>query len=108
MHHMNVIGIEDLTITVGVVVALCALIVTLWNAVKAIKEMTQPAKNLADRVDRIEDLLANDKKRLDDQEEAQKLLLRSMLALIEHQLTGNGEKSLKELKTDISTYLINR
>lgn len=107
---MEVIGIDDLTITVGVLVALGALIVTLWNAIKAIKEMTKPAKDLVSRVDRIEEHLATDKKRLDEQEEAQKLLLRGMLMLIEYEITGgNADKqSLATLKNDISNYLINR
>lgn len=112
MHHMNVIGIDDLTITVGVIVALCALIVTLWSAIKAIREMTQPAKDLVHRVDAIEEHLANDKRRLDDQEEAQKLLLRGMLVLIDHQTAGPGnveaKSGLTSLKSDISNYLINR
>ena len=110
MTHMEVIGIDDLTITVGVLVALGALIVTLWNAIKAIKEMTKPAKDLVSRVDRIEEHLATDKKRLDEQEEAQKLLLRGMLLLIEYEVTGEGadKNALASLKTDISNYLINR
>ena len=107
---MNVIGVDDLTITVGVIVALCALIVTLWNAIKAIKEMTKPAKDLVSRVDAIEEHLANDKRRLDEQEEAQKLLLRAMLVLIEYESTGetSEKEALTAVKTDISNYLINR
>ena len=110
MQHMNVIGVDDLTITVGVIVALCALIVTLWNAIKAIKEMTKPAKDLVSRVDAIEEHLANDKRRLDEQEEAQKLLLRAMLVLIEYESTGGAseKEALTAVKTDISNYLINR
>lgn len=107
---MNVIGVDDLTITVGVIVALCALIVTLWNAIKAIKEMAKPAKDLVSRVDAIEEHLANDKRRLDEQEEAQKLLLRAMLVLIEYESTGgtSEKEALTAVKTDISNYLINR
>jgi len=105
---MTTIGLDDLSITVGVIIAMSALIATLWNAIKAIKEMTKPAKDLAGRVDEIEGHLANDKRRLDEQEEAQKLLLRSMLALLEHEISGNGKEQFKALKNDISTYLINR
>ncbi len=106
---MNVIGIEDLTVTVGVIVALCALIVTLWNAIKAIKEMAKPAKDLVSRVDAIEEHLSNDKRRLDEQEEAQKLLLRAMLVLIEYETTGgtSEKEALAAVKTDITNYLIN-
>ena len=105
---MNVIGIDDLTITVGVIVVICGMIVTLWSAIKAVREMTRPAKDLVGRVDRIEELLAVDKQRLDDQEEAQKLLLRGMLVLVEHETTGNHSSDLGLLKNDISSYLISR
>lgn len=105
---MNAIGINDLTVTVGVVIFVCGLIVTLWQAIKAIREMTRPAKDLVTRVDTVERLLANDKKRLDDSEEAQKLLLRGMLVIVEHETTGNHTGDLNLLKSDISTYLINR
>lgn len=104
----NAIGINDLTVTIGVVIFVCGLIVTLWQAIKAIREMTRPAKDLVTRVDTIERLLANDKKRLDDSEEAQKLLLRGMLVIVEHETTGNHTGDLNLLKSDISTYLINR
>lgn len=105
---MNVIGIDDLTVTVGVIVVVAGMLVTLWQAVKAVREMTQPAKDLVSRVDRIEEHLASDKERLDDQEEAQKLLLRGMLVLVEHETTGNHTSDLALLKNDISNYLINR
>lgn len=108
---MNVIGIDDLTITVGVLIALAALIVSLWNAIKAIREMTKPAKELVVRVEALEQYAANDRKRLDEQEEAQKLLLRAMLALVEYEVSGHNvvdKEILSSLKTDISNYLINR
>ncbi len=108
MSHMNVIGVDDLTVTVGVIVVVAGMLVTLWQAIKAVREMTQPAKDLVSRVDQIEEHLANDKERLDDQEEAQKLLLRGMLALVEHEITGNHTSDFPLLKNDISNYLINR
>lgn len=108
MQGVNVIGLEDIAVTVGVVIVVCGLIVTLWNAIKAIKEMTKPAKDLVNRVDKIESMLANDKKRLDSQEVAQKLLLRGMMLLIEHEVNEGSDSALAILKDDISSYLINR
>jgi uncharacterized membrane-anchored protein len=105
---MNVIGVDDLTVTVGVIVIVAGMLVTLWQAIKAVREMTQPAKDLVSRVDRIEEHLASDKERLDEQEEAQKLLLRGMLMLAEHEITGNHTSDFALLKSDISNYLINR
>lgn len=102
------IGVNEFMIAIGVLIFLCGLVVTLWQAIKAIKEMTKPTKDLFSRVDNIERLLANDKKRLDDSEEAQKLLLRGMLVIVEHETTGNHTADLGLLKNDISTYLINR
>lgn len=108
MGNVNIVGVDDLTIAVGVIVVACSMLVALWQAVKAVKEMTQPAKDLMQRVDRIEEHLDNDKRRLDDQEQAQKLLLRGMLVLVEHETTGNHTADLNLLKSDISGYLINR
>lgn len=108
VYHMNVIGVDDLTVTLGVILVVCGMLVTLWQAIKAVKEMTRPAKDLVSRVDQMEGHLANDKERLDDQEEAQKLLLRGLLVLIKHETTGNQTSDLKLLESDISTYLINK
>ena len=104
------IGINELAVTVGVIVIVCGMVVTLWSAIKAIREMTKPAKDLVARVDSIEEKLARDKARLDEQEQAQKLLLRSMLFLIEHEASGGGAnvEGFKDLKDDISNFLINR
>ena len=110
MSESIIIGINDLAVAIGVIIFGCGMVVTLWQAIKAIREMTKPAKDLMTRVDLMEDHLANDKKRLDDQEEAQKLLLRGMLVLVEHEAktSSTGNQALEDLKGDISKYLINR
>lgn len=107
-NDINVIGLNDLTVTVGVIVAIAALIATLWNAIKAIREMTQPAKDLVSRVDKLEVQQAKNMERLDEQEEGQKLLLRSMLVILEYDVSGGhaDKETLTLLKTDITNYLI--
>ena len=70
--------------------------------------MFSPFRQVQAKLKRHDELLDNDKRKLDDHEESMKLVLRAQMTLIDHELTGNNVDRLREVKNDINAYLINR
>ena len=91
-----------------VLIGACTFIVLLGNVVKTVKEWAKPAVDVAGRLDAHDTMLSRDKARLDDLEEANRLMLRAISQLIEHEVTGNHNEQLKAVKDDINHFLINR
>lgn len=97
----------------------CVIITTLGGAgaiiVSVIKWFRSPDLKRDAELKRHETLLDNDNKRLKELEtrqaeveEAQKVLMRSMLALMSHAIDGNHTDDLKEARDSLQDYLIRR
>lgn len=106
IHFM--IDFNDITIFVIVVLAIAGAIGVIGNAVKTLKEWFKPIGDNSERLEEIEKHVDNDNKRLNSLEESNKLLLRAMNVLIEHETTGNHTEELERVQADITNYLINR
>lgn len=91
-----------------VLIGLCTFVVLLGNVVRTVREWTRPATDVGARLDAHDELLDKDNRRLGELEESNRLLLRAISQLIEHELTGNHNDQLKSVKDDINKYLINR
>ena len=48
------------------------------------------------------------KKRQDEQEDFIKIMCNSMLALLNHNITGNSIEKLKQAETDLQNFLVNK
>jgi len=105
MEHLT--GPDVLTFGV-VLLAIVATWNTLWAGIKNIREARKPTDDLRATVEAHSAMLAKDKARLDDGDEMQRLLLRAISQLIEHEVTGNHDEQLRQVQQDINTYLINR
>lgn len=99
---------DDIAIFVVVLLALAGGINVIGGAAKHLKTLVSPVTNANERLDAVESHLDNDNKRLMMLEESNKLLLRSMYALLEHEANGGDSLKLEELQADIHDYLINR
>lgn len=99
--------------------AFCAAISVVAGAivwvVKGIKAARAPAQKLEARVKALEDreeeyrdYFANDKRRLDNMEDGNRIMQRAMLALLSHGIDGNDVNSLKKAKEELQQYLIER
>ena len=86
---------------VGVIAAIGAASTYIAKAVK-------PARDLTKRLDVCEKKLDNDNKRLIEQEEGTRVICKAMLALLDHAVTGNSVERIKDARTTLSDYLINR
>ena len=79
------------------------------------KQRESPVTRLAERVDKHDTLLANDKRRLDELEAHMEqigtqstIMLRGVRALLSHEVNGNATDKLKNSLAEIDDYLIER
>lgn len=91
-----------------VLLAIVATWNTVWAGVKNLREARKPNDDLRAKVAAHDQMLARDKARLDDGDQMQRLLLRAISQLIEHEVSGNHDEQLKAVQNDINEYLINR
>ena len=91
----------DFTITSAQIIGFCALITALWGIWKIIKEIKKPEDDLKETVDRHEKLLDNDNNRLKEVEDSNKMILQSLLVIINHEITGNGIEKMKKARDDL-------
>ena len=79
-----------------------------WGVYKIVVEIRKPSEDLKQKVESHEEKLNKDKQRLDDIEQSNKLILNSMLVIINHEITGNGIENMKKARDELQEYLINK
>lgn len=98
----------EFAITSGQLMCLCTLIAGLWSVIKIIKEIRKPNDDLKKTVARHSELLDNDNKRLKEHEESNHMILKCLLVIINHEITGNGIETMKEARDDLQKYLVDK
>lgn len=110
---------EDISTFWQVLIGLCAGSLSVWGVIKAVVEirrmLAKPQDAMLQKLAQLEAdiaqhgmMLDNDNRRINDQDESQKLLLGGMLQLINHEIDGNHTAQLHEQRNKIEQYLINR
>jgi len=84
-----------------------AVIKRWWTNSKGMKNQEQINK-LDKRVENVESKTQRLERHLDEQEEFTKIMCNSMLALLNHSITGSSTEKLKEAEEEIKQYLINK
>lgn len=98
----------EFTLTSAQIVGFCSFVAALWGVWKIIKELKKPNDELKQMVADHEKLLSADDERLRAIEESNKMILQSLLVIINHNITGNGVEKMKEARSDLEEYLINK
>lgn len=96
------------TVTSEQILWVCSFLGGLWGVWKIVKELKKPSDDLRNMVRDHEEKLNNDNERLNNIEEQNKMILQSMLVIINHEITGNGVENMKKTRDEIQEYLINR
>lgn len=96
------------TITSEQITWLCAFVAAVWGVWKIVKEIRKPNVDLKATVDKHDQLLDNDNKRLKAFDESNQMVLKCLLVIINHEITGNGIEKMKEARDELQTFLINR
>lgn len=101
------------------ILLVCSAIITICSAITAVvavgKLVKAPKDTLDGRLSDIErklakhdELLSNDKSKIDSIEEGNRVTQKALLALLAHGIDGNNISALEEAKNDLQKYLINR
>lgn len=95
------------TITSEHILWVCTFVAAVFGLWKIVKEIKKPSDDLREAVTKHDRLLDNDNKRIHKIEESNQLILRCMLDLINHEITGNGIEKMKKTRDDLQEFLIN-
>lgn len=98
----------DFTITSAQILGFCGFVGAVYGFYKIIKELTQPNAEKTQMLLEHERKLNNDDKRLKEIEQTDKLILQSLLVIINHDITGNGIDNLKDTRDELQEFLINK
>lgn len=98
----------EFTISSDQILWVCGFIGAVWGVVKIYKELKKPNEDKEKMLLEHERKLSNDNERLQEIESTNNLILRSLLVIINHDITGNGIDQLKETRDDIQEFLINK
>ena len=97
---------ENLTFNIHDIIVLLGFVAGIWGFYKIIVEISEPRKVLEKRVDIHESWLKENDKRLHKMELYQEKELQCLYALIDHEITGNGEMAMKDLRREVNDFLI--
>ena len=53
-------------------------------------------------------MLDSDNRRLKEVEESNRLILQSLLVIVNHEISGNGIEGMKKTRDELQEYLVNR
>ncbi len=100
--------INSLSVSWELLLGLAGAIVLLGNMFKTVGGWLAPAKKLTETVAEHEKKLANDDKRLNQQDSDNQMMLKCLFVLINHDIDGNGIDKLKSTREELQAYITNR
>lgn len=107
-----VLRASDISWICGMIISIAAVLgifVKAYERVKAPnKTQDERIAKLEQRVDEFDSFFLNDKHRLDDIEESNRITQEALFALLGHALSGNNTEELENAKRDLKAYLINK
>ena len=71
-------------------------------------ERDSTLKNINGRLEKHDEKLDNDNRRLKELEDSNKVIMRSMLALMSHAIDGNHTDELRKARDDMQEYLLGK
>lgn len=88
--------------------AAAAAIVTLSKVWDLLMAKLKPGRDLRNAVAANTGKLDRDKKRLDELDKANTVIFQALYALINHEISGNGDDVLRDARDKLQEYLANR
>ena len=99
---------ENFAITINDILYLCGIVVTIWGAYKVIKEVRKPGNDLKETVKKHEELLKKDRAEIDEIKERNKVICKSIMTMINHELSGNDISNMRKMRDELNQYLIDK
>ena len=98
----------EFSITSTQIIWFCSFIAGLWGVWKIVKEIRKPNEDLKTRINKHDEILDKDNRRLAEVEKSNQMILKSLMVIINHDITGNGIETMKQTRDDIQQFLIDR
>ena len=106
---------ENITITIETILAFFGGIVCISGGVSAMIKLFNPFKRLKAQVEEHEDKLQNDFRKFENLnsdmkeiEKSNRIICKSLLVIMNHDITGNGIDKLKEQKDKMEQFLVDK
>lgn len=110
--QLQTLTYEQLLGSVVVLMILIGAYNTVMSAIKTHREETrrkeQPMSDIEKNVQEHEERLKRDHKRLNTIEEANRIQMRALMAILHHDIDGNSTDGLKKSYDEIQQYLIDK
>ena len=94
--------------TLQFLLSICGGISIIGGAGAIIGKIIKPAFQLTKRVEKLEENTEKDYRRMLSLEEMQKQQSKSLAALLNHQITGNGIESMKRIRDELLESIIDK
>lgn len=99
---------ENISFSLKDVLWCLSLIVTLGGAIAVFSRISAPFKELKARVDKLEAYQNKDHSTLKTLETGNEKICKCVLAITDHELTGNSVEKLRKAKDEMQDYLIKK
>ena len=101
------------------VLGVCGMIVAVGGACAILAKLVAPIRRIENRLEELEKKHANDQKKNEEKldkdhsdihqlEESNRHICECMLALMDHEITGNSVEHMKQARNELNKFLINR
>lgn len=98
----------DFVITSDQLMWFCTLVAGLWGVWKIVKELKKPSDDMKAVVQKHTELLEKDNRRLKEYEESNQMVLKCLLVIINHEITGNGIEKMRETRDKLQEFLVDK
>lgn len=105
---MDKLTVEDFRSFVIVLAALVVFLGGVLGIIKNWKDIRKPSEDVVKWRKDTDDKLDKDNRRINALEDGNKVLCQGMLAMLNHEITGNSVDKLRKAQDKLQEYLINR
>lgn len=98
----------NFAITLNDFLYICGIIATVWGAYKIIKEVKKPSNDLKETVKKHEEYLKKDRTEIEEIKEGNKVICKSIMTMINHELSGNDISNMRKMRDELQEYLIDK
>lgn len=110
--QIQTITFEQLIGAAAVILLMIGAYNAVMSAIKTHREekrrREQPVNSLEETVNKHDERLKRDHERLNDLEEANRIQMRALMAMLHHEIDGNSTDGLKKSYDEIQQYLIEK
>ena len=110
--QIQALSFEQLIGTAAVILLLVGIYNTIMGAIKTAREekklKDQPVNTLESTVSDHSEKLKNDHERITALEESNRIIMRSLMAVMSHEVNGNSTEKLQKSMDEIQQFLIER